>query len=138
MAVGVRVKVNLPEIDLAKSEREIHKVMTRFTLDTLKTWVLATVDPIPVLTGASRASFLRLAAEAGTSITINPKTESRIFLGITEAESEIFAMPGQTYGWSWSSTLDYIGVVEDRVGFIDAGLNSIKNAKVELPQPVLK
>lgn len=136
--VSVSVEVNYPTPDLQKTRREIHKQMTKYTLDQLKTWVFHTTQPIPVWSGAARASFLFLAAKAFTSITINPVAPSRITLGITEANSEIIAVPGKRYGWNWESDLAHIGIVEDRVGFVEAGLRSIQKPKPELPQPVFK
>lgn len=139
----VSIDVNYPVPDMDKTKEEVHKVMTKFTLDTLKTWVLETVDPIPVWSGAARASFLFLAAKAFTSFTINPIAPdppgSRLTLGITEAKAEVFANKDSgKYGWDWSSTLAHMGIVEDRVGFISAGLNAIKGKKPVLPQPKFK
>jgi len=133
----VSLEVHIPRPDIKATKAMLHEHMTKFTLDQLKKWVLHTVDPIPVWSGAARASFLFLAAKAFTSITINPVAPSRLTLGITEAKAEVFAEPGKRYGWEWSSTLDHIGIVEDRVGFVKAGFNAIKNAKPNLPQPVM-
>jgi hypothetical protein len=138
MAKAVQIKVKYPRIDFRKTRDAVHKRMTKFTIDTMSDWVKGTTDPIPVWSGASRASFLILAAKAFTSIVINPVVPSRITLGITESTSEVFAKPGEMYGWSWGSTLFYIDIVEDRVNFIDAGLKAIKAKRVELPQPVTK
>ena len=143
MGARVRIKVRYPKPDLKLSQDEIHKSMAKFTIDTLKTWVLETVDPIPVWSGAARASFLFLAAKAFTSITINPVAPdppgSRITLGITEAKAEVFAdKQSGLYGWSWESELAHIGIVEDRVGFVSAGLRAISNKRPTLPQPVTK
>ena len=134
----VKVDVKYPRPDLRETRDKVHKAMTKFTIDQLKTWVLSTVDPVPVYTGAARASFLFLAAKAFTSITINPVAPSRISLGVTEATSEVFVTPGNEYGWSWSSELAHIGIVEDRVGFVKAGLDAIRGASPELPQPATK
>ena len=139
----VSIEVNYPVPDVKMTQEVVHKEMTRFTLETLKTWVLETVDPVPVWSGAARASFLFLAAKAFTSFTINPVAPdppgSRITLGITEAKAEVYANKSEgKYGWDWSSTLAHIGIVEDRVGFISAGLNAIKNKAPTLPQPVFK
>lgn len=131
-----RVNVRYPRPDIKASEKKIHESMTKFTLDTLKTWVLETVDPVPVWSGAARASFLFLAAKAFTSFTINPIVQSRITLGLTEAKSEVIAdMRSGEYGWNWESELAHIGIVEDRVGFISAGLRAIKGKTPTLPQP---
>jgi len=108
----------------------------------LKTWVLETVNPIPVWSGAARASFLFLAAKALTSIKINPVAPdppgSRITLGITEADAEVIAEKGKRYGWRWASDLAHIGIVQDRVKFVEAGLNAIKGKQPTLPQPKTK
>jgi len=112
--------------------------MVKFTLDTLKVWVLETVNPVPVWSGAARASFLQAAAVAQTSITINPIVESRITLGITEAQTDVFLKKGSPYGWSWQTDLEYMPIVEDRVSFVAAGLRAIKNLKPTLPQPEYK
>lgn len=136
--VSVSVDVRIPSPDLKATKRLIHDHMVEFTREQLKTWVLHTVDPIPVWSGAARASFLFLAAKAFTSFKINPVVASRITLGITEAKAEVFLEPGKRYGWEWESDLEHIGIVEDRVGFVKAGFNSIRNAKVKLPQPAVK
>jgi hypothetical protein len=134
----VKVKVRYPRPDIKKTRENNHKAMVKFTIDTLKAWVLETTNPIPVWSGAARASFLFLAAKASTSITINPIVESRIPLGITEADAEVFAKKGNLYGWSWQTDLAHMPIVEDRVSFVAAGLKAIKNRKPKLPQPVTK
>ena len=134
----VSIKVRLPRIDFNATKAEIHKVMTDFTFETLREWVLRTVDPIPVWSGAARASFLLLAAKAQTAIQIEPIAPTRILLGVTEATSVVFVIPIKRYGWEWESNLAHIGIVQDRVKFIEAGLRSIKNFKPVLPQPVIK
>lgn len=143
MGAKVKVKVRYPKPDFKKTSVEIHKTMSKFVIDTLKIWVLETVDPIPVWSGAARASFLFLAAKAFTSIKIAPVAPdppgSRISLGITEAEAEVLVnrQKGE-YGWTWKSTLAHIGIVEDRVGFVSAGLRAIQGQKPILPQPKTK
>lgn len=138
MAKPVSVKVRYPRPDLKKTRNRNHKAMVKFTQDTLKVWVLETTNPIPVWSGAARASFLFLAAKAFTSITINPVVESRITLGITEAKAEVFTKKGKFYGWSWETNLVHMPFVEDRVAFVAAGLKAIKNLKPKLPQPITK
>lgn len=138
----VKMKANFPVPDIPATTKEIHKAMTKFTFDTLKTWVLATVDPVPVWSGAARASFLHLAAQAQTSFQINPVAPdppgSRIWLGVTEQASEVFAEKGVKYGWTWESDLAHIGIVEDRVNFISAGLDAIADKQPDLPPPTWK
>ena len=143
MAAGVRIKVRYPNIDFETTRNDIHKSMLRFIIGTLRTWVLETVSPIPVWSGAARASFLSLAAKAVTSITINPIAPdppgSRIPLGEAKATATIISniIKGE-YGWKWRSTLAHISIVEDRVGFISAGFRSLQGKTPILPQPKTK
>ena len=138
----VKVEVNYPTPDIPKTEVDVHNVMSKFTIDTLKIWVLATVKPVPVWSGAARASFLFLAAKALTSIKINPVAPdppgSRIHLGVIEADAEVIAEKGKKYGWRWSSDLKHIRIVEDRVKFVEAGLRAIRGKTPTLPQPKTK
>jgi len=138
MPKPVSIKVRYPRPNLKKTRDNNHKHMVKFTQNTMKVWVLETTNPIPVWSGAARASFLFLAARAFTSIAINPVVESRITLGITEADAEIFIKKGGIYGWSWQTSLFYMPIVEDRVSFVAAGLKAIKNLTPTLPQPITK
>ncbi len=138
MADGVKITVRYPRPDLKKTRENNHKVMVKFTHDTLKVWVLETTNPIPVWSGAARASFLFLAAKAFTSIIINPVAKSRLSLGITEANAEVFLEIGEVYGWSWQTDLVHMPFVEDRVSFIETGLKAIRNLNPRLPQPIFK
>ena len=115
--------------------------MSKQIVDQLKTWVLETVDPVPVWSGAARATFLLLAAQAQTTITINPVAPdppgSRISLGISETNSGLIADQSQgLYGWFWETDLAHMGIVQDRVDFVSAGFRAIEAEGVTLPQPV--
>lgn len=141
--MGVKIKFRYPRPDFKKTTDAVHETMTKFIIETLKTWVLETVKPIPVWSGAARASFLFLAAKAMTSIKINPVAPtppgSRIFLGVSEAEAEVIAdKKSGIYGWTWRSTLAHIGVVEDRVQFVSAGERAIKGKTPELPKIITR
>jgi hypothetical protein len=137
--MSLRVKVAYPRINMKATTADIHKRMTKFLIDkALKTWVLHTNEPIPVWSGAARASFLKLAAIAKTTIMINPVVASRIPLGIEQSTGEVIAKPGKEYGWLWSSDLAHIGIVEQRVSFIAAGTRAVARLKLQLPQPTTK
>jgi hypothetical protein len=124
----LKVKGNIAAvIDVKKTLDDFHKDMTSFLFKTLKIWVTESTNPVPVWSGASRASFLKLAQQAQTSIVINPVATSRIPLGIETSEGEVVADPQKEYSWLWSSELAHIGIVEDRVGFVGAGLAAIRN-----------
>ena len=137
--MSLTIKGKIPRIDLKATEKAIHESMTRFVIDdALAPWVTHSTNPVPVWSGASRASFLKLASAAKTTIQINPIAPSRIPLGIETSVGEVIALPGKEYGWLWSSDLAHIGIVEDRVGFQQAGLRAIRKLKPELPAPVFR
>jgi len=137
--VSLSAKVKYPRIDFKATEKAIHTEMTRFVIeDALVPWVTNSTDPVPVWSGAARASFLKLASQAKTAIQINPIAPSRIPLGIETSVGDVIAKPGKDYGWLWSSDLAHIGIVNERVDFQSAGLRAIKRLKPALPNVVLR
>lgn len=134
----ISVEINYPTVDLPKTEEKIHQHMTEFTLEALKVWALNSWQPIPVWSGAARATFIKAAQEARSSVEISPVAPSRIPLGIEETTFEFFAVPGKEYGWEWQSDLAHLPIVEDRTNFVEKGLDSISNLDVELPNPEFK
>jgi len=132
----VSFKNGLRPIDIKATTDEIHKVMTAFVIDTLGIFVTGSTDPIPVWSGAARASFLKLAQQAKTTIEISPVAPSRIPLGMLTSVGDVIANPGKGYGWIWSSSLAHIGIVEDRVAFVEAGKKAIERQELELPEPI--
>lgn len=141
--MSLQVKVNIPDINIGKSVERIHKEMTAYSLEALKTWVIHTTDIIPVWSGGTKASFIKAASQAKLSLEIVPVAPtppgSRIDLGIADSNFEFFAQPGGEYGWDWSSVLFYIDIVENRVRFLEAGEAALRGlAEVELPQPVFE
>lgn len=133
---------NLYAVDVEKTNKRIHEVMVQFTKDTLVEWVTHTTQPIPIWSGATRATFIKLANQVQFNIDISPivsppSVGNRSALGIGESKGEIIANFPQ-YGWIWESTLDYTGVVESNVGFIEIGEKAIADKRPQLPQPVRK
>jgi hypothetical protein len=132
----------LPEIDVKKTIKQFHAYMTNFVIDSLSGWVGESTDPIPVWSGASRATFIKAANTAKTQISIAPIVApigSRIPLGIEKSQFTLIVKPTSSYGWEWESDLDYIGIVDDRVQFIEAGLKFVKKiGDPTLPEPVVK
>jgi hypothetical protein len=142
----LKADVRYPVVDIPKAKQKIGETMTRFTFDVLREWVTEVTNVIPVWSGASRASFLKLANQAQVAIEIEPlivaPIGSRIPLGFETSVGVIIADARGSaglYGWDWESTLDYIGIVDSRVGFLQAGERVIdRNPPPELPQPPTK
>lgn len=133
----LKTKVSYPKIDMAKSEEEIHQFMVAAVTDAAKTWVIHTTDVVPVLTGASKATFLKLASKARVALSISPKTKDRIPLGIESSQGELIFEKGKLYSFLWSSDLYYIHIVDGRVNFIDAGNAAIEALNPILPSPII-
>src|SRR5688572_12974693 len=107
----LRANINYPRIDLKRSGDAIHQKMIEKVTEACKTWVISTTDVVPVLTGASKASFLKLAFHAQVVLSINPVVASRIPLGIDTSVGELIIERGKVYGFHWESDLEYIHVV---------------------------
>lgn len=140
------IDVNYPVVDIPKAKKVIGKTMTDFIFRVLGEWVNEVTTVIPVWSGASRATFLKLANQAKVDVEIESlivaPIGSRIPLGFAESIGVVIADArgdSALYGWRWDSTLDYIGIVQNRVRFIEAGQRVIDRTPVpELPQPPFK
>lgn len=141
----INVDVRYPVVDMPKAKERIHEAMTAFTLDTLADWVIGATTVIPVWSGASRATFLKLANQAKIEIVIEPlivaPIGSRIPLGFAESVGVVIADArgsGGLYGWDYEATLYYIGIVEQRTQFLEAGEAAIEGKRPVLPDPPIK
>lgn len=141
----VNVDVRYPFINTVKARQRIDEYMKQFVIDTLAIWVIHTTEVIPVWSGAARASFLKLANQAKVEIVIEPlivaPIGSRIPLGFETSVGVVIAEArgsSALYGWDYESTLDHIGIVEDRVKFIEVGQQSIEGIVPVLPPPPIK
>ena len=134
----LKVKVRYPKPKIKDLEDEIHKAMSEYVVDQLRVWVVAATNPIPVLTGAAKASFTELAERARVSLVINPSAPSRIPLGIAEADSIVVAdRSSGEYGWSFSSTLEHLPIVDDRVGFISKADQALRQSALPVLPPIM-
>lgn len=136
--MGLKAIIRYPRIDVKRSEQEIHRVMTDAFLEAVKTWVITTTDGVPVLTGASKASFLKLAHEAGVSVSVTPVKGNRIAYGVETSLGQIIIRPGESYTFVWASDLPYIHIVEANNQFIAAANATLDGFSAVLPAPVIK
>ncbi len=129
--------VRYPRPDVDRTTDEIHRVMSNLAVDAAKTFVFATTDIIPVLTGGTKASFLKLASQVKLTLTINPVKASRIQLGIDSSTGEVFAERGRIYGFNWTSDLFYIHYVDARFAFVERGVQAVRAITPTLPAPII-
>jgi hypothetical protein len=111
--------------------------MKASVVDVAKVWVMRASANTPVLTGAARASFLKLAFKTKISISISPKKKSRIPLGVGTSTGNVFYIKGKLYGFEWSSALDHIQLVDRYDQFLKAAEVAFLHARPYLPQPVI-
>jgi hypothetical protein len=135
MGRKIQVINPLKGVDLDVSTKRLDQTMKDFIKESLKTFVIDSTNPIPVWSGASRASFKKLAAIARTRIDIVPVAPiDRRALGVDTSEGFLFVDDVHgLYGWQWSSDLDYIHIVDSRVDFVAKGIRAVENLKPNLP-----
>lgn len=136
----VGVEVRYPVVDIPQARKRIHDTMVDFVKDTLTIWISAATNVVPVWSGASRASFLKLANQVNYEIEIESlivaPIGSRIPLGYQTSTGVIIADARGSaglYGWDYESTLFYIDIVDGRVRFIEAGNQAIEGITPTLP-----
>jgi hypothetical protein len=135
--VGIKLQNPVKGIDIEATSEKIHETMTKFVTKQLTTWVTVTTQPIPVWTGATRATFIKLAEQAGATLSISPKApQDGRLRGIDNSQGELIAVPVKLYGWEWTSHLPYTDILNNRHNFIEAGAQAIKGKTPRLPQPV--
>lgn len=142
MAKTVKIINVISGVNENETIDRIDEAMQRFTIDSLKVWLRNTTDGVPVWSGASKASFLKLAARARLSLPISPVAPTppgdRTSLGRSTSVGRVFMNKGKEYGWEWTSNLDYIHIVERNYNFVSRGLTAIQGRQPTLPPPELK
>lgn len=135
----LKAKVKFPVINKSKTIDVLDKHMNDQVTRALRAWLIAATSQVPVLTGASKASFLKLAFQAKVALNIRPRSVNRIALGTSTSGGYIYKRKGIRYGWRWSSRLDYIQYVDRHNQFLAAGEAALRNFKLQnLPQPVVE
>jgi len=105
-------------IDLVKYRQALKKHLTQEAKESGIVWLHAAVEkiPIPTWSGASRATFQKLAREVGTSIPIGPQRskKDRTALGTAAGSgSGLIINEGKNfYGFMYSSSLRYLNYNE--------------------------
>lgn len=145
MGRTIKVDIRYPFVDVPKARARLHDTMVQFVKDTLTDWVEAGTSVIPVWSGGSRATFLKLANQIGFHIVIEPlivaPIGSRIPLGYASSTGVIIADArgsGGLYGWDYATDLFYIEYVHDRFRFTEVANEAIKDKRPVLPPPPVK
>lgn len=78
-------------LDLTKYQKRLHEVLSNEIAHAAFIWLETILSEIPTWSGASRATFLRLAREVEYALIISPKVFNRIPYGQRHGEGSITA-----------------------------------------------
>jgi hypothetical protein len=78
-------------INLQAYKRTLHEHLSNEIVHAAFLWLNAVLMEIPVWSGASHATFLRLARQVGYQLTISPSVVSRIPYGQRHGDGEVVA-----------------------------------------------
>jgi len=99
------------KFDVLGYERNLQTFMAAYIKESGRIWLDAATEHIPTWSGASRASFRKLARALGTSIQMGPQRsrKNREALGEDTSIGEIILDPQRDfYGFQWGSNLRYL------------------------------
>lgn len=103
------------KFDVLGYERDMRIFMEKYIKESGQVWLDVATQKIPTWSGASRASFQKLARALGTSIQIGPQKsrKNRQPLGEETSIGEIIIDTKKDfYGFQWGSTLRYLNYNE--------------------------
>lgn len=79
-------KISLLSLDVDKCKREIERSLTETLKEAVRAYLKSILyNVVPVWSGASVATFIKLAASVDHVVNISPKVRSRINLGSTSS-----------------------------------------------------
>lgn len=99
--------LRLPKIDLSGYRRALDTHMTKVIVEATQAWLQAVVGIIPVWSGASLATFTKLASQVQFQIEINPVAIDRVSTGISASEGRI-ETKGDKYVFHYKTTLPWL------------------------------
>lgn len=96
--------------DLSDYQRALHAHMVREIQDAAKAWLQAALSPIPVWSGASVATFLKLSATVSFPLGVSPQAgvSGRIALGRRESDGELNLGEGGEYTFRYETELAHL------------------------------
>ena len=117
-----------PQIDLRKYKAFLNKELPKFLNQAAARWLNATaIAIVPVWSGASRATFLKLASAVSFQLSIgrSPTAPNRVSLGKSKSSGGIKINKSKgTYFFFYQTTLEHL--VHNEFNPPPAGFNLIK------------
>ena len=105
----VKATFRMPVIDSSRFQAKVHKTMSEAIAYGSFEWINAALRKIPVWSGASHATFLKLAKETGFHLAITPVARQRISLGESQGEGSLTAdQSSGKYAFTYATTLEHL------------------------------
>ncbi len=96
-------------IDMRGYRDKLHAHLSEQIAHAAFLWLNAVLAQIPVWSGASHATFLRLARAVGYELAIQPRVISRIPYGQRHGDGEVVTDPGKgEYAFRFETSLAYL------------------------------
>ena len=100
---------SIPRINLAAYQSALHAYMSDQIAQALLTWLEAVLAEIPVWSGASRATFVKLADSISYSLPITPTVMDRTWRGEAQSDGTLTANKDTgEYSFTYSTTLPWL------------------------------
>lgn len=97
------------QFSLSDYQKRLHEMLSNEISHAAFVWLEAVLSEIPTWSGASRATFLRLAREVEYSLNIAPKAMNRIPYGQRHGDGEVTTDPAKgLYTFSYETTLRWL------------------------------
>ena len=100
---------SIPRIDVSAYQKALDQHMTHTIAQALMVWLEAVLAEIPVWSGASRATFTKLASAISYSIPIDPVAVDRTGRGMASGDGGMVTDKAKgEYTFSYSTTLPWL------------------------------
>ena len=97
------------QFTLSDYQKRLHEHLSNEIAHAAFVWLEAVLSEIPTWSGASRATFLRLAREVEYVLSISPTTLNRIPYGQRHGDGEVTADPAKgVYTFRYETTLRWL------------------------------
>jgi hypothetical protein len=115
-----------PRIDIDGYKSALNKAMREAISAGLNEWLGAVLAKIPTWSGASRATFVKLADEIGYNVEITPVVPSREFMGEAASHGKVdIDSPLNCYSFTYYTDLFYLVYNEYNNANADYGFHLI-------------
>lgn len=107
-------QLSAPRLDLAGAKRDLDHYMQDVVKEAATAWLEAVLREIPVWSGASKATFLKLGGLVDYEIPIFPVAPDRRGIGQAESSGFVSFRAGgrSTYTFTYGTTLSWLMVNE--------------------------